>query len=114
MKSIIMNASFAFFIALSSTAHAQPPSQLGIGQQEVVTFRDLDISREAGARVALNRLEVASSRVCGGWPDMHVLEQVVRYHACTRQAMAGALAQLGSAKLNALYGVPAERLAMSH
>lgn len=114
MKSVVINASFMFFIAVSSSAHAQPPNQPARNLQEVVTFQDLDLSREPGARVALNRLEAAASRVCGGWPDMHLLEQVARYHACTRNAMAGALAQLGSQRVNALYGVPTQQLAMSH
>ncbi len=111
MKSIILNASFAFFIAASATAHAQP------GQitkpQVTVSYADLDLSREAGARVMLDRLESAASHVCGGWPDMHILNQIVRYHACTRQAMDDAIARLDSPKVSALYGVPAERVAMS-
>src|SRR5512138_3737028 len=114
MKSITLNASFAFFIALSGIAHADAGARAPISPRLVVSYADLDLSREAGARVMLSRLERAASTVCGGRPDIHIINQLMLYRACTRKAMDGAVAQLGSSKVSALYGRPAERLAYQH
>jgi UrcA family protein len=114
MKSVVLNASFAFFIALSGSAHADGLGRTQLHPRIVVSYSDLDLSREAGARVMLGRLESAASSVCGGWPDLHNLANVAIYRDCTRKAMDGALAQLGSVRVNALYGQPMERVAFQH
>lgn len=111
MKSVFLNASFAFFIGVSSLAHADGLGRTHMAPQIVVSYSDLDLSREAGARVMLGRLESAASAVCGGWPDLHRLENLAIYRACTRKAMDGAVTELGSPRVSALYGQPAERLA---
>lgn len=112
MKSIIMNASFAFFIGISSIAHADAGERTA--PQVVVSYSDLDLSRETGARVMLRRLEFAASTVCGGQPDIHILNQLMLYRACTRKALDGAVARLGSPRVSTLYGQPLERLASQH
>jgi UrcA family protein len=114
MKSFFLNASFAFFIGISGTAHADGLGRTQMSPQIAVSYADLDLSREAGARVMLSRLETAASSVCGGWPDLHRLENLTIYRACTRKAMDGAVAQLGSSRVSALYGQPLERLASQH
>lgn len=114
MKSVVLNASFAFFIAVSGTAHADGLGRTQMSPQIAVSYADLDLSREAGARVMLSRLESAASSVCGGWPDIRRLDRVAAYRACTHKAMDGAVARLGSAKVGALYGQPVERLASRH
>lgn len=114
MKSVFLNASFAFFIGLSNMAHADGLGRTQMSPQISVSYADLDLSREAGARVMLSRLESAASSVCGGWPDIRRLDRVAVYRACTHKAMDGAVAQLGSMKVGALYGQRMEQLASRH
>jgi UrcA family protein len=114
MKSVFLNASFAFFIGISSMAHADGVGRTQMSPRIAVSYADLDLSREAGARVMLSRLEGASSSVCGGWPDIRRVDKVMAYRACTHKAMDGAVVQLGSPRVSALYGQPMERLASRH
>jgi UrcA family protein len=112
MKSVMMNATFALCIGVSGMACAHAAELGGARQHETVSYGDLDLSREAGARVMLDRLQLAASKVCGSQPDMHSLERTMRYRSCLRQAMDGAVARVGSPAVDALYGRPDQRLAL--
>ena len=114
MKTVIANASFAFFIGILGMAQANAAPRVETAPQTAVSYSDLDLSREAGAQVMLSRLKAASSVVCGGWPDGRDLGRVMTYRSCTKNAMDAAVAKLGAPKVSALYGYRTERLALRH
>lgn len=113
MKNVILNASFALFVSAwgISTAHAAPPMH---ARQMEVSYADLNLAHEDGARVMLSRLQAAARTVCGGWPDIHDLDALTTYRGCMHTAMDDALSQLHAPVVAALYGRSADKLALGY
>ncbi|HEV7691864.1 MAG TPA: UrcA family protein [Hyphomonadaceae bacterium] len=73
------------------TATAQQPVQ----KQLIVEYGDLDLSKEAGVRTLMSRLENASEKVCGHRPMTHAYAQFPGYTACREAAVADAMRRIG-------------------
>jgi UrcA family protein len=78
----------------------------------IVSYRDLNIKKPAGARALLARIEHAASRACGGNPmqsrytaDTAIM--VREFNKCRNQAIAVSIANVGSPLLRRVY---AERI----
>lgn len=67
-----------------------------------VQYGDLDIGHAAGAKILLQRIEFASGQVCGGPPDIRLLDARSRYQACKAKAFANGLATLNAPLVNQL------------
>jgi len=69
-----------------------------------VSYSDLDLTKEAGARILLNRIRVAAASVCGPAPDIRDIRAHEAYASCTDQAVATAVDSARSPVLAALAG----------
>ena len=74
------------------TANAQQPVQ----KQLVVDYSDLDLSKEAGARTLMSRLDKATDKVCGVRPLTNAYNQFAAYKACRETAIADAMRRIGA------------------
>jgi UrcA family protein len=111
-----MNRSFIAMAAgltlIAGQAHADPSS----GSQTIsikVTYADLDLSTDAGAREVLRRLERAARTACGGRPEFgpFMLGLVQPWEACRAGAVRGAVEAIGRPTVSRLYTGEQQRLA---
>ena len=72
-------------------------------RQQKVSYADLDLRTEAGARTLLGRIAGAAKMVCSPMPAPPALTEQADYKTCLRDAQDGAVAQLGDARVSALY-----------
>ena len=76
-----------------------------------VSFRDLDLSTQAGAKALYGRIQSAARKVCGN-PGADVIEQSI-WRSCYRNAVSDAVGKVNSPLLTAVHtGRPAEMTAM--
>ena len=95
--------------ALVTFAAVQPASATNRSSDEVMTrivkFGDLNINSEEGAKSLLRRIRTASRYVCTGgdgqWSGS--LNSSRAYRTCVRQAQDGAVSQIKSPVVHALY-----------
>lgn len=78
----------------------------------VVSFRDLNIKKQDGARILLKRIEHAATRACGGDPmqrrySTDTAIMIREFNKCRSQAIAVSIANVGSPLLRRVY---AERI----
>jgi len=93
MKRSFASITAAVFVAFAASASAQSVST---GERQVtVSYGDLNVDHEAGAQILINRLRAAADRVCGGRPDIRILNQLGAYQTCVTQAMDRAVASIG-------------------
>ncbi len=71
-------------------------------QAETVSYADLDLGRDAGARALLVRLNGAAKRVCGPAPESH--EPKGPFKKCVDRAVDHAVAEVNRPTVNALHG----------
>ena len=96
---------------LSASASAQPSSVKEVivrpaggdvqVQSETVTYADLDLGHQAGARALLARINGAAKRVCGPAPD--VRETNSPYSRCVGSAVDRAVAEVNRPTVIALH-----------
>lgn len=87
-------------LALSAAAvQAQP---VGPEMSVRVNVAGLDLRSEAGARVALQRVDRAAAEICGAEPDIRLLARAALYRACVRKAVEAAVASAGVPMLSEL------------
>ena len=100
-KSIItaITAALAFGFASGQTAAAQPVDTISLK----VFVGDLNISNEAGAKVALERIRAAARSICGSEPSAPLSRTMV-YAPCVRNITDRAVASLDSPVVTALNG----------
>lgn len=109
-KSLIL--ALAWTCLLGGTAMAQPvtvkevvvrPTAGGDVQTraEAVSYADLDLGHEAGARALLMRIKSAAKRVCGSEPDPRVVDR--SYSRCVDSALDRAVAEVNRPAVNALH-----------
>ena len=72
-------------------------------RQQRVSYADLNLRTEAGARTLLDRIQGAAKKVCSPEPAPPDLTDQADYKTCLRDANAGAVADLGNARVSALY-----------
>lgn len=85
--------------------------------EETTTVRvrvaDVDLSTEAGARVALHRITRAADAVCGDEADTRNLQRRALYQACVRGVVDETVASAHSSTLTALNGGPTRSTALA-
>ena len=92
-SSLIAAGAIAFLGAgapAAAEAHAGPQERVTVE----VSVADLDLSSEAGARVALGRIKSAAREVCRDAAPRSLLAPRTR-HECEREAVANTIAELG-------------------
>ncbi len=97
---------------LGASARAQPSSVQEVvvrpsggdvrTQSETVTYADLDLGRDAGARALLVRITGAARRVCGPAPETH--ESAAPFKKCVDRAVDHAVTEVNRPTVNALHG----------
>jgi UrcA family protein len=79
--------------------------------QVSVSYGDLNVSTDAGARVLFARIKSAATLACGGKPDSRDLAGMERFQACRKDAMSSAVTRIGAPKVAALYGQAVQQMA---
>lgn len=85
-----------------TATQARSPSPKSVNQT-TVSFGDLNIHSEQGARVLLERLRMAARLVCRPEPMPPDLSGWQIYNDCRKTALDDAVAAIGSPKLNEAY-----------
>ncbi|HLZ83135.1 MAG TPA: UrcA family protein [Caulobacteraceae bacterium] len=96
---------FAAIAAISlfagvSTASAATPS--GDTVSVTISYNDLDLSTNAGARAMFARITHAAGEICGTQPDPQLLDAQKAYKGCMSSVTEHAVAKLGSARVSAV------------
>jgi UrcA family protein len=96
----------AAVLASAASAHAGPAAQSaadpGIASQAVFVG-DLNLSSQAGASIALRRIQTAAAVVCGEPPDVRELDRTGYFRACIHDAVDRAVTDLDSPVVAALH-----------
>ena len=97
--------------AFAGAATAQTPARIPSSQisHEDVTYSDLNLSTEEGARAFLKRLDNAAKRVCGAEPSRSPLQPrlIMTYERCVSDAVDASVAQVNAPLVVALHrGAP--------
>ena len=92
----IVTIAVATSLGFAGAAAAEPHSVK-------VAFRDLDISRPAGAQTLLTRIERAGRQVCGPPPSIRESREMADFKRCRTEAVANAVRDVQSPMLTALY-----------
>jgi UrcA family protein len=107
MKTVMYAARHPFFSLVAGSALlASGMLQVAHADPDVfvknVTYSDLNLESEQGARVLLSRLRLASIEVCA---TLASSDLTLRAHwlACMDKAMSGAVAKINSTALTTLY-----------
>jgi UrcA family protein len=101
-RTLIATAAVLGALANAPAAVAEPQARNSVR----VLYADLDLSREAGAQVLLERIKAASLRVCGPRPSPKELRITISYKTCYRDAVSQAVASIESPLLSALLDSP--------
>jgi UrcA family protein len=90
-------------LGLTSAAHAAEPVENADQTISVaVPYGDLNINREAGAAVALRRINTAAGEVCGRESQVTSLDRLALHRACVRSTVDRTVMQLGNPVVAAL------------
>jgi UrcA family protein len=73
------------------------------GPAVAVKYSDLDLRTERGARILLERIQLAADQVCPPAADSRSLSRVEARAACEKDAIARAVDQVGSPRLAAVF-----------
>jgi len=103
-KTIVAGVSALVFAAVALPAVAAAPSQLDDSRISV-SFADLNIDNEAGARALYGRLQQASASVCkmDSFRELGSLAAVARAEACYNETLDKAVARIGSQALQKIH-----------
>lgn len=99
----------AVALAAASAAHAQSADIPTVK----VSVAGIDTQSSSGARILLQRIEMAAGKVCGGEPSQ-VLDQKRIYKPCVHDVTARTVASLNNPRLAAIFenkSAPAAKLA---
>lgn len=93
-------------LAVSAFAASAPASAQSQSDpvRVTVSYADLNIDRPQGAKVLLQRIQVAADRACGGAPDLRLLTERANYDRCRAHAVAAAITAVNSPTLAAMAG----------
>ena len=80
---------------------------------QVVRAGDLDLSRDADARILAARIRSAAGAVCGGAPDPRQLERHAAFAQCRQAAIRQAMAQAHAPRVSAVLDPPAGALRLA-
>lgn len=90
---------------------ATPVQAASITRHALVNYSDLNLSREAGARELIHRLEAVAWRACGGSAASDDYRAWATHRACMKNAVNDAVANVDQPLVNRLYGLPPRRMA---
>ncbi len=89
---------------LAGASQAQTASQFApAGKETAVTYADLDLSREAGAQILIQRMRAAAAKVCGPAPDLRQMEMHRVYVACVNDTLQRSVASVNAPVVTSLY-----------
>ena len=66
-----------------------------------VRYRDLDISKSAGAETLLRRIDKAAVQICGGKPDQRLLGERLAFKKCRASTIDRSVAALNAPMVTA-------------
>jgi len=89
--------------ALTAPCMASPKVEIGRSRSITVTFSDLNLESDAGARVLLRRIRNAASKICGGAPPAFELWKLQPYRDCVNDATRRAVMDLNRPLITSLY-----------
>ncbi|MFN0025347.1 MAG: UrcA family protein [Parvularculaceae bacterium] len=93
-----------FLAVLAATAALAATANAGsIVQEKLVTYAELDLSRPAGAKLLVMRLQRAAEAVCGADADERGLWRKQAREACVKDAVERALADLDEPMVETVY-----------
>ncbi len=72
-----------------------------VARSQTVSYADLDLGHQAGARALLQRISGAAKLVCS--PEPRELRDAPPYKACLRQAVDQAVDEVNSPRVSALH-----------
>jgi len=101
-KSILLVFLAAEALAAASGAQAASAPPDPFAPSVTVSLSGLDLTADAGGRVALGRIHAAADQICGGAPHPADLARASAYHDCVADAVDQAVATTGSPLLAAL------------
>ena len=99
-------AVLATIVASSWATPAAAAQPLVVAPSVAVQYSVADLSTEGGAKKLYERIALAARQVCPQY-DARDLTAFSASRSCQRQAIAGAVAQVGNRRLAALSGLPA-------
>ena len=91
-------AAAIFTTAFAPAALAEKP----VNRHVKVSYADLDLSQESGAKALLRRIKKASITACGGRPS-RMLEEIARFEACRSKALSTAIHDVDAPVLTGLF-----------
>ena len=95
-------------VAMSALAYAVCTHAATLTDSDTVSVKvsmaDLDLGSQAGAAVALRRIDNAARIVCGEEPAMRDMDRAVAYRACMKATVGHAVDTLGNPIVFALNG----------
>ena len=103
-KTIVAGVSALALAAFALPAAAATPTQFDDSRISV-SFADLNIDNEAGARVLYGRLQQASASVCNmdSYRELGSLARVADAEACYTETLNEAVAKIGSEALKKIH-----------
>ena len=101
----------AVFVLSSATTYAEDRV---VTNAVVVSYADLDLSREAGAEAMLHRITTAAREACGVAPDIREMQQRSDYDACVHQATSNAIDNLHAPLVAALARRPSASISVAN
>ena len=92
-------------LALASAASARSihVTDTDTGREARVSYGDLDLSHEEGARILIDRVREASRLVCGDAPLLVDLDQSRAYRVCVVSTADKAISSVRSTLVQAMY-----------
>jgi UrcA family protein len=91
----------------ASSASAATPQTTAPGTNTVsvtISYGDLDLNTNAGARAMFARISHAARRICEAQPPAQALDMMAAYESCMTSVTSRALTKLGNTKVWAVAG----------
>ena len=108
VRGLLVAGFAALTLSIAATgAHASPTVDTS---RITVRYGELDLAKPAGARALYRLIQQAAFDVCDGYVG-RFSEMQTRRSACYKDAIANAVAAVGSPQLTALYGNSRTKLA---
>lgn len=101
-RPIISALAMTALVAFSQPAAAQAPLAAQT-RQMTISFGDLNVHSVVGAKVLLNRLQMAARIVCGPVPTFFDFKERHFYDACRGNALDSAVAAVGAPEVVEIY-----------
>ena len=92
-------------LVIAGAAAAQPNNNFGdldSSRSVHVSYADLNLHTQAGARAIMARIDDAAVRACGGAPDLRMLERRALFNSCKTQTFNQAVRDLDAPLVTAM------------